>query len=82
MILNRIYREFGLPMNLYIKLKQSLRYKFNRDLEDINLFIEELPQNLKVDTAIYIHSLTWNKIDFFKSRSDTFISWICPLLKP
>lgn len=36
LILNRIYREFGLPLNHYTKLKQSLRYKFNRDMEEIN----------------------------------------------
>ena len=82
LILNRIYREYGLDMKLYVKLKQSLRYKFTRDLEEVNSFIDDLPQNLKVETAVYIHSQTWNQINFFKSRSDTFISWICPLLKP
>lgn len=48
----------------------------------MNQFVDELPQNLKIETAIFIHEDTWNSIAFFNGRSDTFIAWICPLLKP
>lgn len=31
---------------------------------------------------MYIHEDTWKTIEFFNGQSDTFIAWICPLLKP
>jgi hypothetical protein len=42
-ILNRIYKEYFLPLDLYQKLKQSLKYNYNQDTEDLNNFVEELP---------------------------------------
>lgn len=42
-ILNRLYKEYALPLQLYTRLKQSLRYKYNKDIEDLNEFVDELP---------------------------------------
>lgn len=81
-ILNRLYKDFYLPIGLYTRLKQSLRYKYNKDMEDLNEFVDELPQNLKVEVSLFIHESTYRVIEFFQGRSDSFIAWICPLLKP
>ena len=32
--------------------------------------------------SLYIYEQRYKKIKFFKDRSATFISWLCPLLKP
>jgi hypothetical protein len=58
-ILNRIKREYFLPLDLYLRLKKSLRYKYDKDTEDLNHFIDELPPNLKIETAPFIHESTW-----------------------
>lgn len=81
-ILNRLYKDYALPLSLYTRLKQSLRYKYNKDIEDLNEFVDELPQNLKIEVSLFIHEQTYNRILFFKGRSDAFIAWICPLLRP
>lgn len=31
---------------------------------------------------MYIHEARYKRIKFFKGKSNTFISWLCPLLKP
>lgn len=42
-ILDRIHTDCCLPLDLYTRLKQSLRYKYDRDTENLNKFINELP---------------------------------------
>lgn len=81
-VLNDMYKEYKLPLSLYQRLKQSLRYKYTRDFNDMNNFLSELPYNLKVETALYIHEENYNSIDFLKKRTDNFIAWICPLMMP
>ena len=81
-ILDNIYHMCQLPLDLYTRLKHSLRYIYDKDSKNLNTFIEELPPNLREQTAIFIHEKTWSSIPFFDAASDSFITWICPLLKP
>jgi len=81
-ILNRIYKEFYLPLVLYERVKKSLKYKFNKDIDDLTEFVKELPQNLKLEVALFIYESTYRKIPFLRDQSYTFINWICPLLFP
>jgi len=37
---------------------------------------------MKLEISLFIHELTYKRIECFKGRSVTFIAWICPLLKP
>ena len=80
--LNKIHREYYLPLKLYIELKQSLKYSQKKDIDDLNHFIQELPPNLNVELSLYIHEQTYKTIKFFNNRSDFFKTWLCPMLKP
>ena len=81
-VLDRIHEQYYLPLDLYVRLKQSLRYRYSKNIDDLNEFIDELPEKLKVETAIMIHEETWRSIECFKNESDFFIAWICPKLRP
>lgn len=81
-VLDRVHNQCSLPIELYTKLKQSLRYRYDMDTENLNHFLDELPTNLRVQVAMYIHEQTWVKIAFFNDASDNFITWMCTLLKP
>lgn len=81
-ILNRIFKDYHLPLELYEQLKQSLKYDYNKDRNDINHFVEELPHQLRLQVSLHIHEQTYKTIDIFRNRSAAFISWVCPLLKP
>jgi CRP-like cAMP-binding protein len=46
-------------------------------------FIKDLPKNLAIEVSLFIHEGTYRKIDFLKNNSsESFLAWICPLLKP
>ena len=81
-VLNRLYKEFYLPLDLYSRLKQTIKYDSFNDHTDIYNFVDELPHKLKLEVSLFLHEKTYKKINFMKERSGSFITWICPLLKP
>lgn len=82
MILNRIYKDYCLPLDLYIRLKKNLNYENQKDFQEINQFVETLPHKLKIEVSLYIYEERYKRIRFFKKMTVSFISWICPLMKP
>jgi hypothetical protein len=64
-ILNRIHRDFNLPENLYIRLLQSLNYVNQKNLDDLNNFVEDLPHKLKIEVSLYIYEERYKSIKFF-----------------
>ena len=81
-ILNRIYKDFFMPLKLYERVKKSLKYKQKKDIDDLAEFLDDLPQGLRLEVSLFVHEATYKKIKFLKERSSSFIAWICPLLKP
>lgn len=80
--MNKIYKEYHLPLQLYIRLKKSIQFENQKDMNELTNFIEELPHKLKIETSLYIYEDRYNKVKFLKGRSPSFITWLCPLLKP
>lgn len=64
LILNRIYKDYYLPLDLYTRLKQSMKYNYAQDMDDLNSFVNELPQGLKVEVSLFIHEQTYKKIKY------------------
>ena len=54
-VLNRIRQDYYLPLDLYDKLNQSIKFEFNKDRGDYNGFLEDLPHKLKLEVSMYIH---------------------------
>ena len=42
-VLNRIYKDYFLPLDLYYRLKQSIGYENKKDINDLNMFVDDLP---------------------------------------
>lgn len=80
--LNQIYKDYKLKLDLYSRLKLSLAINNNNHVDDLKNFMDELPHNLKIETALFVHKETYRSINFLKERSSLFICWICPLFKP
>ena len=81
-ILNRIFKEYSLPLELYESAKQSLNYIFKNDLEELIKFVQDLPNDLQTEIMFFIFERTFNQLHFFKDKPLAFIVWVCPLLKP
>jgi hypothetical protein len=66
MILNRIYKTYFLPLELYARLKRSIRYNYSQDMEDVNEFVDGLPYGLKEEVSMFIHEKTYKNVYFFR----------------
>lgn len=51
-------------------------------MNEINLFVDDLPHKLKIECSLYIYEERYKKIRFFQGKTPSFISWLCPLLNP
>lgn len=80
--LNKIYRDYCLPLDLFTRLRKSIIYENEKDLNEVNNFLESLNHNLKMEMSLYIYEDRYNRIKFFRGRLPSFICWLCPLLKP
>ena len=83
-ILNSIYREYFLPLDLYMQCKKNLEYSNKSNYSEIVEFLDNLPHKLKMEVSVYIHESRYNKLKFLyeNNKSNSFISWFCPLLNP
>ena len=85
-ILNRIHQDYNLPIDLFLDLRKQINHAYDKDVEDLNDFISELPMNLRGKTAWYIHEDTWKKFGFFKeyqsSGAHNFLAWLALRLRP
>ena len=81
-ILNNLYRDYYLPLDLYLRLKQSIRYNSSQNNDDINDFVADLPKNLAIELSLFIHETTYSRILFLRNNgSESFLAWICPQIK-
>ena len=81
-ILQKAQKEYKIPLDLFIQLKKSIKFESQKDLDDLNRFVEDLPHQLKIKTSVFIYESRYSKLKFFKDQSISFISWCCPILKP
>lgn len=81
-ILNKIYKEFGLPLDLFIRIKKCLGYDSKNDMHELHDFLEELPYKLRTEVSLYVYEERYKKIKYLWDRNLNFILWLCPLMKP
>ena len=67
-ILNRIYKQYQLPLKIYERVKKSLNYRLDKTNKDLIDFINELPSNLKLEVSMFIHENTYKTITFLKNQ--------------
>lgn len=77
-----MYKEFKLPLDLFVKIKKAMGYESKKDMHDLHNLLNELPYQLKMELSLYVYEQRYMKIKFFKDRAVSFIMWMCPLLKP
>lgn len=81
--LEQIYKENSIPHDLFLQCKRHFQYnRISTDDIEIENFLEELPHHLKAQFVLYIHEERYKAIKFFKGKNRSFITWICPQLKP
>ena len=81
-VLNKIYQQYFIPLNLYENVKKSIKFQYKNDIEDMIGLVETLPSDLRLEITLFIFESTFKQFEFFNDRPISFIAWICPLLKP
>ena len=64
MILNRIYKDYCLPLDLYVRLRRNLNYEHEKDFQSINQFLEQLPYKLRIEVSLYIYEERYKRIRY------------------
>lgn len=80
--LNKIYKDYKLPLELFINIKKSVGYENQKNIHDIQKFIDDLPHKLKTEISLYVYEQRYQTIHFFQNKHVSFILWMCPLLRP
>lgn len=81
-VLNKIYQDYQLPLNLYIKCQKAIGFSSTQGLEDIENFLKVLPTKLKADVSMHVYEGRYKQINYLSNKSKSFIIWMSPLLKP
>ena len=80
--LNGLRDMYNIGPALYEELRQSIYYEAKKDVTHVIEFIDSLPNRLKLELSAKIHREIVNNIPFCKNRSNEFVSFIGPFLKP
>ena len=72
-VLDNIKKNYNLSEELYVKCKRNLAYNQNNEYEEMNKFLDELPQKLKVDVSLFIYEQRYKHIYFFDDKSSSFL---------
>ena len=60
-VLNRIYKEYFLPLTLYENVKKSIKYQYKNDIEDMIRFVQTLPEDLNLEVTLFIYESTFKQ---------------------
>lgn len=81
-VLNKIFKKYHLPSELYYQLKTQIQNVDDaQEVKDLNDFLDELPFRLKIRTITNLYKKQYLKINYLSSMSESFLGWICPLLR-
>ena len=80
-ILDELYMEYHFDYETYIKIRRCLKYENSRNESDKYEFLNDLPQQLKVEVSVLMHQNIIQKLPFFQGLDPYFISFFVPLLK-
>lgn len=80
--LKSIRRDLKLPLDLYLKIKNAVSQETQEEFQELHHFLQELPHKLRTQVALYVYDRRYKHIKFFQARSQSFVLWIIPRLKP
>ena len=74
--------QYNLATELYMRLRQSIKFNNRLRLHHNLEFMKDLPQKLQLELSSIIHKQIVSKFPFFQAQSAEFIAHIGPLLRP
>jgi hypothetical protein len=63
--LESIQNEYGIGKDLFNRIVKAVKYDYKQNSKDVQEFMEELPQKLRIELATSIHKKMYFNIKFF-----------------
>ena len=83
LFLNNLKGKYKITNELYFQIKKSLQYDHSLNMTGLDMFINELPVNLRLEISEEIHRDSFTKFDLFaKIGSKNFLAWAASKLRP
>jgi len=54
-VLNKIRSKYALPFEVFIQVRNHILYETDKDLNDRNKFVADLPEKLKQRVSVYMY---------------------------
>jgi hypothetical protein len=80
--LNSIRYDFKISNDIYEKVRKLIKYDLTQDQNRQLKFLKVLPHKLRIELSQIIHENIIKKLSFFKEKSNEFLGFVAPLLKP
>lgn len=81
-ILSSIKKEFNLEQSIYDKVRKVIKYDLSRNQKDKMIFLQELPNKLRIELSQIMHDKVIQNFYFFRDQPSDFFAYVAPLLKP
>ena len=81
-ILSSIKKEFNLEQGIYDKVRKVIKYDLSRNQKDKMVFLQELPNKLRIELSQIMHDKVIQNFYFFRDQPSDFFAYVAPLLKP
>ena len=64
--LNNLRQRYRITDELFLRIKKSLHFDHTLNMSSLDLFIDQLPVNLRLDISMEIHKENFRKFDLFE----------------
>ena len=65
LFLNNLREKYKITYELYFQIKKSLQYDHSLNMTGLDMFINELPANLRLEISEEIHRDNFSKMTWF-----------------
>lgn len=73
-------QTFDIPADLYAKTIHFLDYDHENKRTETDEFLKMVPIELRKDLSVFVYKDKVDTLTWLKTKSKTFITWICPKL--
>ena len=83
LFLNNLRTKYRITNELFFQIKKSLQYDHSLNMTGLDMFINELPANLRLEISEEIHRDNFKKMDWFNEIGNpNFRAWVASKLRP
>jgi len=79
--LNELRHEYQIDQEFYNKLASCIRYNHKKRAKDFQEFIEELPDNCRIQLNEIIHKKLYSHVIYLKGKEHSFLSWMTAVMR-